>query len=345
MSDPEDYAYDAGYDEYMEQLESTFNKELALELSSKAQHLLTPLLEGGFNFSLPRLAIISALTQSAHSTIEAESMGALEGTLQGLVPPTDSDFWTAGERPDGFIHTLRRMEEPGLVELIWSTGGKRPLLIGAKLTSFGMAYGHYWEMIPLEDFMEFLSLDGEWPPKEEAEFDLRPTGLFSGFETDTSQADLDAALVGSSSKQLFARRQTVSFNRAYEAIVNHNALVCYQFLPENTRRNLTRRLLTNLAMSGDLLDLAMETIEHTNGWPNRFKKLKSLTQRLEVTQEEWNDSVNDYVVRVAWLLIKKTTDEQVINPILRPNPRGMTYGGKASYQGFSRAGENRSKKS
>tara|TARA_R110002020_G_scaffold203578_1_gene407369 strand:- start:342 stop:1367 length:1026 start_codon:yes stop_codon:yes gene_type:complete len=310
--------YDAGQDEYMEMLEDSFSKDQGIEYTRRAMDLYNEIHEEGFNLSLPRAAIIYALTSSAHSTIKKESLGGLEGTLQGLTPPVDSDFWTAGERPDGFVHTLRRMEEPGLVELIWSEGGERQTLLGAKLTELGMAYGLYHGVVTQKDFIEFLALDGEWPPKEEAQFDFRPKGIFDGFTTETAQADLEAAMIGFSSKSLFARRQTVSFNRAYEAVMNHDALVCFQFLPEKNRRHLTRRLLSKVATSGDLQDLAVETIESINGWHNKFKKLKHQTQDVKFEDDHWSDAVDDYVIRVAWLMIKRTTDEQVINPILPP---------------------------
>ncbi len=107
------------------------------------------------NFSLPRLAIISALRHSENDTIKAESNTALERVLQGLVPPAHSNFWTLGEnrsteRPTVFMHTLRRMGESKLVDLIWSTNNRhghrqqRPILIVANLTQTGEDYALHW---------------------------------------------------------------------------------------------------------------------------------------------------------------------------------------------------------
>ena len=320
--------YDAGYDEYMDMLEDSFSKDQAKQYTQLVADLYNEIHEEGFNFSLPRLSVLYALSQSAHSTIKADSFGDLEGVLQGLVPPADASWWSAGERPERFAHTLRRMEEPGLVELIWSEGGKRQTLLGAKTTRLGMAYGYYWQMIPAKDFIEFLASDGEWPPKEEAQYDLRPTGLFDGFTTETSPSDLADALAGFSSKKLFDRRQTVSFSRAYEAVMNHNALVCYQFLPEINRKNLTRTLLLKVISSAEAFEDSLEGIEHTNGWPDRYKKLKKSTRNIEADEKEWSNAVDDYVIRVAWLMIKGATDEQVINPTPTPTGKPRQHGSK-----------------
>ena len=99
-------------------------------------------------FSLPRLAIISALKHSENDTIEAESNTALERVLQGLVPPADSNFWISHKRPTLFMHTLRRMGASKLVELLYKEVRQRPILIGAKLTQDGEDYGLYWQNKP-----------------------------------------------------------------------------------------------------------------------------------------------------------------------------------------------------
>ena len=139
--------YDHAYDEYMADMEESFNEEIGIEYAEKASDLLNRVKKEDAQFSIARLAILYALFQSAHSTIKAASSGELELLIQETVP-SDPSWWNAGVRPKVFMTTLRRMaindegEGPGFIELVLSEG-KRKTILGAKITSYGMAYGNF----------------------------------------------------------------------------------------------------------------------------------------------------------------------------------------------------------